>query len=265
MELDGAHILITGGSRGIGAELARQFAAKGAKVTIAARSADALAAVAEPIGAKTLTVDLVESTARAGLIARAEDGFGPVDVLVNNAGIDLIGPFVDMSAEDVERIFTLNAVVPIELARQAIPGMLARGKGHIVNVSSLAGCAVLPGTAAYSATKAALSHFTAGLRADFKGLPIGTTLVEVGVVPDTDMGSTVMAYPPFGNSWNRLKKLGAVADVDCERLCEAVVAGVGSDRKHVRLPHRAAPIAMVAEAMRRVTEILISGVPARVE
>lgn len=263
MDISGAHILVTGASRGIGAELARQLAAKGAVLTLVARGADALGVVAESTGGHPLVCDLTDRTARSDLIARAAAERGPVDVLVNNAGVDLVGPFADMSADDIERIFTLNAIVPAELARQALASMLDRGTGHIVNVSSLAGCAALPGSAVYSASKAALTHFTSGLRADLKGLPIGTTVVEVGVVPDTEMGDSVMSYPPFGNSWKRLKRLGVVCDVSCEKLCRAIVSGIEHDRKHVRLPRRTAPLAMLTEAPRRNTEMLIAGVPRR--
>ncbi len=134
-----------------------------------------------------------------------------------------------MSADDIEQLFTSNAIVPAELARQVVPPKIGRGRGHIVNVSSLAGYAALPGTAVYSATKAALTHFTSGLRADLKGLPIGTTVVEVGVVPDTEMGASVMDYPPFGDSWRRLKRLGLVSDVTSQKLSRAIVSAIERD------------------------------------
>ena len=97
----------------------------------------------------------------------------------------------------------VNYLARAELCRTSIPRMLARGGGHIVNISSMAGCSVLPGLVSYSASKAALTHFTAGLRADLRGLPIGTTLVELGPIPTEmlaqtdDYVPTAAAFPAF--------------------------------------------------------------------
>ena len=88
--------------------------------------------------------------------------------------------FAEASADDVEFLYRLNVVTPVELSRQALGGMLQRGRGHIVNVSSLAGVGPFPGMAMYASSKAALNQFTAALRADLKGTPVGTTLVELG-------------------------------------------------------------------------------------
>src|SRR3954471_13454671 len=186
MDLDGSRVLVTGASRGIGEVSARSFAAAGCRVALVARSADALRDLAGEIGGAAYPTDLGDPTAVAGLIDRVEADGGPIDVLVNNAGIDVGGPFPEADPDDLERLFRVNLVTPVQLSRQVLPGMLVRGRGHIVNVSSLAGAGALPGLAAYSSTKAGLTHFTAGLRADLRGKPIGTTVVELGPVT-TDM------------------------------------------------------------------------------
>ncbi len=174
-----------------------------------------------------------------------------------------------MTVQDIERLFTLNAIASAELTRQVVPSMIDRGRGHILNVSSLAGCAALPGTAVYSATKAALMHCTSGLRADLEGLSIGTTVVEVSVVPDTEMGESVMGYAPSRDSWRRPKRLRLVSDVSSQKLCRAIVGAIQHDRRHARLPHRTAPHrtalnAILAELPRRNTALLTAGVPPRV-
>lgn len=109
-----------------------------------------------------------------------ENEAGPVDVLVNNAGVGMAEYFADASNEHLRHTTEVNYLAPAELCRQVIPRMFERGGGHIVNVSSMAGCAVFPGLVTYAASKAALSQFTWGLRADLGELAIGTTLVELG-------------------------------------------------------------------------------------
>lgn len=263
MELNGAHALITGGSRGIGAGLAKAFHTAGARVTLSARSADALTAVAEPLGAMTLVADLSDETARRTLVARAEEAHGPVDVLVNNAGWEATGAFAEMTAGDLDRLIVLNALAPAELSRQAPPGMIERGRGHIVNISSLAGCGVFPGILAYSATKSALTHFTAGLRVELEGLPIGTTVVEVGLVTPTEMMDRALKYEPTRAAFRRFYRLGLLRDTPLDKLCAAVVGAVERDRRHVRLPRRATMFSVLPEAPRRMTEWILSGVKRR--
>jgi uncharacterized protein len=262
MEIDGAHVLVTGASRGIGAGLARAFAAAGGRVTVVARTATAVEELAAETGGTALVADLADAAGRAGLIARVEEAAGPVDVLVNNAGIDVTGTLDDMDPADLERLVAINVLAPMELTRQALPGMIDRGRGHVVNMSSLAGTAVLPGMVAYAASKSALTHFTAGLRADLRGLPVGTTVVEVGLVP-TDMRASVVAHPPTAAAFRRFYRLGLLTDTPLDRLCAHTVRAVADDRRHVRLPRRAWAFAALAEAPRRITELTITGVRAR--
>ncbi len=263
MELRAAHVLVTGASRGLGAALAERFADAGANVSLAARSEGPLHELAERLGGNAHVADLTDAGDRRGLIARVEEAGGPVDVLVNNAGMDLTGAFDALSADDLERIFLLNALAPAELARQAIPGMVERGRGHIVNISSLAGVAVLPGMAAYSATKAALTHLTAGLRADLRGLPIGTTVVEAGLIKPTELAESVLSYAPTRAAFARLYRIGMLSDSDRDDVADAVVAAVAAGRRHVRLPKRARLTPMLVESARRTVELLLTGVRPR--
>jgi len=264
MELRGKRVLITGASRGIGESLAHAFAGAGATVALIARTKDALETLAAELGGTAHRADLSDPTQVATLINQIEDETGPIDVLVNNAGIGSPADFVNAPGEHLRQITEVNYLTPAELCRQAIPRMLGRGGGHIVNISSMADCAAFPGLVAYSASKAALSHFTAGLRADLRGLPIGTTLVELGPIP-TDMLAEAEDYGPTGESFRRFYRMRLLVDVPREKVADEVVEAVQKGRRHVRIPTRVALFPMLSEAPRRIAEVLLTGIPPRVK
>ena len=260
MELREKRILITGASRGIGESLARRFAGAGATVALVARSEDVLRPLAAELGGSAHPADLSDSTQVATLIERVEDEAGPVDVLVNNAGLDAVGGFGESSPDELRRVTQVNYLAPAELCRQVIPRMLERGGGHIVNVSSGAGCMVIPGLVTYSASKAALTHFTAGLRADFRGLPIRTTLVELGPVL-TDMLTHTEDYEPTARSFERSYRMRVAVKVSRETVAAEIVEAVQRGKRHVRTPKRMAAFPLIAEVPRRAAEILLTGIP----
>jgi len=130
LALLGAHVVVTGASRGIGAALAGELAGRGARVTLVARSEMPLKALAAEIGGVAVVADLADPSHLDGLVARIEAGAGPVDVLINNAAVAVVNRLVDQSADDIRQSFALNCVAPAELCRQVLPGMLARGRGR---------------------------------------------------------------------------------------------------------------------------------------
>ena len=262
MDLQGASVLVTGASRGIGRELATSFAAAGATPVLVARDEQALAEVAGLTGGVALRADLDDPRHVEGLWARAEAAVGPVAVLVNNAGVVEPGNFADADAATLEQTMRVNVLSPMCLCRDAIRSMQARGRGHLVNVSSLAGVATTPGLAAYSASKAALNHFTRVLAVELSGQPIGTTLVELGTVP-TDMLRHAERHLPTERSFRRMHRLGLLVDVPASTVAAAVVQAVRADRPHVRLPRRAAGFAMLAEAPRTASRAVLVRVPRR--
>lgn len=263
MELSGKRALITGASRGIGEALARRFASQGAHVALVARSGDAIEKLATDLGGTAHAADLADPAQVANLITRVEEEAGPVDVLVNNAGVaPTSGAIQDWTPEELEQTFRVNLISVAELCRQVIPGMLQRRRGHIVNVSSLSGVAVFPGLAAYASTKAGLTHFTAGLRADLKNTPIGTTVVELGPVP-TEMLDSADEYKPVADSFKRFYRLQLLVDVSREVVAADVVTAVQEGRRHVRHPKRAVLFPALAEAPRRIGELLLAGVDPR--
>jgi short-subunit dehydrogenase len=264
MELRGKRVLITGASRGIGESLAHAFAGAGATVALVARTKDAIRTLADELGGTAHPADLSDPTQVADLVGQVEQQAGPVDVLVNNAGIGIPAAFVDAPDEDLRDVTQINYLAPAELCQRIIPRMLERGGGHIVNISSLAGCGVFAGLVSYSASKAALSHFTAGLRADLRGLTIGTTLVELGPIP-TDMLAQTDDYEPTAAAFRRFYRLRLMVDVPREKVADEVVEAVQKGRRYVRIPKRLTLTAALSEAPRRVTEVLLSGVPHQVK
>ena len=258
MRVSGCRVLITGASRGIGAELARAFAGAGARVALVARSEGALKELAGDLDGEAFPADLTDAEQVAGLIERVEAEAGPVDVLVNNAGSEAVGWFPALDPATIDATYKLNLLAPAQLCRQAIPRMLERGGGHIVNVSSMADVVAGPGLATYSSTKAGLTHLTAGLRADLRGLPVKTTVVEVGMVP-TDMADRLYTYEPTGKGLRRLYRMRLLIDVAKELVAEATVDAVERERRFVRLPRRNVPLHVLAEAPRRVLELSLTG------
>lgn len=257
MELSGTRVLVTGASRGIGECTARALADAGARVALVARGEEPLAKLAAELGGDAYPTDLSDAAAVAGLFDRVE-GDGAVDVLVNNAGVDLTARFVDTDPAAIETLYRVNLLAPTELCRQALARMLPRKRGHIVNVSSLAGVAAVPGLAAYSASKAGLSQLTCALRAETKGTGIGTTLVELGPVL-TGMLEHVHNYGPTERSFARGARLGVLVDLDPDVVARAIVDAVRRDRRHVRLPRRSALLMLLGEAPRRLTEMMLIG------
>jgi short-subunit dehydrogenase len=260
MDLNGTRVVVTGASRGIGAVLATQLADKGARVALVARSRDAIAELAAQLGGDAYPADLADASTVEPLV-RAIETDGPINVLVNNAGVDLAGSFVELAPDRIRELIAVNLVAPMLLCRAVIPTMRLRGAGHIMNVSSLAGTNALPGLVPYSTSKAGLSHFTAALRAECKGTGITTTLVEIGPV-ESSMMQSLHGHPATERALTRLRTLHLSVDLDMDHLVSSLVDALEHERRHVRLPRRNAMFPIMSEAPRRITELLLAGVRA---
>src|SRR5438270_6291067 len=192
-QLEGATAIVTGASRGIGPHIAAALAGRGAKVALVARSKLGLEATAGALreaGGQVLTLaaDVTSAGDRRLAVATVERDLGQVDVLINNAGGDLQREFHNLSESDIEAVLDLNLTSGVILTRLLLPGMVARGHGHIVNVSSMAGRTAFPFTEAYGAAKDGLIGFTRVLRADYRSRGVSASSLILGPVRDTGVG-----------------------------------------------------------------------------
>lgn len=184
LPLVGAAGLITGASGGIGAATARRLSATGVRLALHGRDRAKLDALAGELAgtALVLDADLADPGAAEDLVSRAEARLGPLDVVVDSAGIGWAGAFVAMDLARADSLVAVNLVSPIHLARASLPGMVERGRGALVLVGSIAGHLGVRQEAVYSATKAALVGLAEALRAEVAPAGVGVSLVSPGVV-----------------------------------------------------------------------------------
>ncbi len=173
----GLVIAVTGAARGIGLAIARALAAQGAKVSLGDLDLELARSEAGPLGGHACALDVRDPASFAAFLESTSRTLGPMDVLVNNAGIMPLGPFLeeDPAISDVQIDINLKGV--LIGARLALPGMIARGRGHLINIASLAGRFALPGAAVYSATKFAVIGFTEALHRELEGSGVFATVI----------------------------------------------------------------------------------------
>ena len=182
--LDGKVAVVTGGNRGIGRGIAQALAAEGAAVALTARKAEEAERAAGEIGgrARGYPCDVRQDDQVARLFERVENDFGGADVLVNNAGIGLFGPLVEMKPEDWRAVIETNLSGVFYCCRAAIPQMRRKGGGYIFNISSLAGKNPIPNGAAYNASKFGLNGFSEALMMEVRYDGIRVSYVMPGSV-----------------------------------------------------------------------------------
>lgn len=181
-ELAGQTVLLTGASGGLGGSIARAFARLGTKLVLVAYPETGLDRVRQEVElcgspALSLASDLRDPEQRRGVVGQATREFGSVDILVNNAGVELTTPYHELTEQNIRDVISINLEAAMVLTRLVLPGMLARGSGHIVNISSLAGKMGPAFQEPYAATKAALVAFTASLRATYRGSGVSASTV----------------------------------------------------------------------------------------
>ncbi len=186
MRIEGRTAIVTGASSGIGRETVREFARRGANVVLAARNRerlDELAAELSPSPGRTLVVptDVTDRLAVAALVRRTVEEFGALDILVNNAGVGLFAPIVGGSLDNMHHLFNVNFWGAIHCVQDAVPYMKAQRRGHIVNVSSVAGRVAPPYMGIYSATKFALTALSDALRVELAGSGVSVSTVFPGL------------------------------------------------------------------------------------
>jgi len=178
-------VLITGASSGIGQACAQAFDAAGARLLLCARREDRLAALIETLRGEchTFVLDVRDRPAVDAAVTALPPPWQDIDVLVNNAGLASgFGPLQEGDPQDWDRMIDTNVTGLLNVTRALVPGMVARGRGHVINIGSVAGHETYPGGAVYCATKAAVDRITEGLRMDLLGTGVKVSTVDPGLV-----------------------------------------------------------------------------------
>jgi len=231
MKLRDRTAIVTGASTGIGRETARLFARAGANVVLAARSAEALAQVAQelqPCRGRSLAVptDVTDGQAVEAMVRKAAEEFGSVDILVNNAGLGLYARLAEGSMENVRRLFEVNVFGALNCIRAVAPYMKQQRRGQIINVSSIAGKIAAPYEGAYAATKFALTAISDAVRLELLDYGIRVITVYPGPIDTSFRESAIKeielpAAPP------------AVRRIPPVRVAEAIVKAARDERPEV--------------------------------
>lgn len=232
-ELVGQVVAITGAARGIGYATAKAFVERGAVVAVSDVDEDALAIAAKELGvAYHAPLDVSDGDAFATFVASVESTLGPLDVLVNNAGIMPSGPLLDESDRLARTAFEINVLGVIHGTKRALSVMGPRRCGHIVNVCSTMGEMPVPGLSTYNATKAAAIKFTDAARLEFRESGVHISAILPGGV-NTDlvsgMDASISIPLPGGHS------LPLVKHVNPEDVAAAVIGAVEADRSRARV------------------------------
>jgi short-subunit dehydrogenase len=214
MDLSGRTALVTGASSGIGLATALALARRQVRVLATGIDSPELARLKSTAGVRVLAADLSHDEELERALAWA----GPVDLLVNNAGFGWYGPLTGMEPEATRDMLNINLAVPLRLTAALVPGMIERGRGHIVNVASIAGYIGVPREVAYSASKSGLITFSNSARVELAGTGVGVTLVVPAAV---DTPFFAREGRPYRRRVPRLVQPGRVA----EALVTAVERG----------------------------------------
>lgn len=233
--ISGKLVLVTGGSGGIGAAVAKAMAKKGGRVVLLARNENALKQVVADIAsiggtAWMYAVDLTDPEAIAAVGTKISHELGTPDVLINNAGVGKWRFIDETSPVEAVECMTVPYFAAFNIVHAFLPAMLRRRSGHIVNISSVGSRFVWPGATAYLATRWALRGFTEALRADLHGCGINVTLIQPGVVK-----SPYWEHNP--GSRERVPKLAKlIPELNPEEVAQAIVRGVERNRRTIVTP-----------------------------
>jgi short-subunit dehydrogenase len=215
--LPGGVALVTGATGGIGNAIARALAAHGASLILTGRRAGVLDGLADELGARSLACDLASRDEVARLAEEAVKA--RVDVFVANAAVPASGLLTELSQDQVDRMLEINLRAPVALARALAPGMVERGRGHLVFISSLQGKAAVPASSLYSAAKFGLRGFALGIRQDLQADGVGVSTIFPGFIRDAGMFADTGVKLPFG--------VGTRAPED---VAAAVIKAIDEDR-----------------------------------
>jgi hypothetical protein len=238
--------LITGASRGFGAEISKAVLAAGDKLVATARDVTALAYLGRHDRVFTAPLDVTEESKVSEAVEAALAHFGHIDVLVNNAGISLLGAVEESSGADVERLYKTNVFGLLSVTRAVLPSMRARRSGHIINMSSVAGYSAYQGFGVYSSTKFAVEGLSEALHLELAPLGIRVTVVEPGFFRTDVLDSSKSLSVAAEQIGDYAETAGAMRDAvpgynhnqpgDPAKLAQAILEVVNSSEPPLRLP-----------------------------
>jgi len=231
--VQGARVCVTGGARGIGAATATALVEGGATVWIGDRDLAAAQETAARLGPRAHAhhLDVADAASFTAFVAAAS-AQGPIDMLVNNAGIQHMGRLVDQDLDALQRELAINLGAVVTGTHLVLPGMIERGRGHVVNVSSMAGKVTTPGIATYCASKFGVVAFSRAVRAELAGTGVTmTTILPAATHTDLTAGVRLRLQPTL----------------EPEDVAAAVVASLGHGRGEVTVPRYLAPIGVLEE------------------
>jgi clavulanate-9-aldehyde reductase len=228
IELAGQVVAVTGASSGIGEATALACAKAGAAVALAARRGDRIEALAQRItaeGGRAIAVptDVGEEGQAQAFVERAHTEFGRLDVLVNNAGVMLLGPIENAPTEEWRRMIDANVFGVLYCSHAALPLMRAQGSGHIVNVSSVAGRVARLGSAVYNLTKFGVGAFSESLRQE--GVPIG---VRVSVIEPGAVATELPGHNRPEVLEQMAKRFAGVQPLEAQDIADAILYAIGA-------------------------------------
>ena len=240
---DGATVVITGASRGIGRAVAIAATRRGSNVGLIARDeAELQAALAECAGRGAYEVaDVADGPALAAAVERLEARLGPTDVMVANAGIVQYGAFADLSAEEAERVITINVMGQVHAFRAVVPGMVERRRGHLVSMGSIAGRIGTPFEAIYAASKFANVGLAEALVTELAPYGIGVSIINPGPV-----------LTDFGERRGHVYDRAAPKPVSAETVAAAVIEAVDKGQLEKYVPPILRPAVPVRHLLPRL-------------
>ena len=255
-DLQGRCAIITGASAGLGVRVARKLAAQGMNLVLAARSADALEAVATEmrgLGVKAIAVptDVSDDSQLKRLVERTMTEFGAIDVLINNAGIEAFRSFHEIDPDDIRRTIDVNLTSTLMLTRFVLPHMVLARRGHIVNMASLAGKHGPCYGAAYGASKAGMIALSQSLRGEYRGTGISASAICPGFASDGGVYEVIRQRIGRGTPWY-------VGSTTAEAVAGAVVKAIRQDRPEMLVNFPALrPVYIVCQMFPRLGEWII--------
>lgn len=228
--LQGRTALVTGASGGLGTHIARALAREGMNVAVSGRREDALAQVATELGALGVKsfaapADLSDLAGTDPLIDSVEAALGPIDVLVNNAGVESIGAFTSYTRQELTSMVDVNLTAPLLLTHRLTPGMLERGRGHVVFIASMAGKVGPAFNEPYAATKAGLVGLTQSLRAEYLNAPVGFSVVCPGFIAGDGM------YARMAHDGHRSNRM--MGETTTDKVAASVTRAIREDRAEI--------------------------------